>query len=90
MLAADVFDAFKEAGLDNESEQAVIGKRLVVSVLSHFRSMFCSLLYILENLTVTFEPRHEKTCFAICKQQICRSACVSAQSDQCLCCSLLG
>lgn len=27
MLAADVFDAFKEAGLDNESEQAVIGKR---------------------------------------------------------------
>ena len=27
MLAADVFDAFKEAGLENESEQAVIGKR---------------------------------------------------------------
>ena len=27
MLAADVFDAFKEAGLDNETEQAVIGKR---------------------------------------------------------------
>lgn len=35
MLAADVFDAFKEAGLDNEKEQAVIGKR--------FRDTFLSL-----------------------------------------------
>ena len=30
-----------------------------------------------------------KTCFAICEQQRCRSACTSAQSDQLLCCSLL-
>ena len=27
---------------------------------------------------------------AICEQQMCRSACASMQSDQCLCCSLLG
>ena len=29
-----------------------------------------------------------KPVFAICKQQRHRSACTSAQSDQCLCCSL--
>ena len=30
-----------------------------------------------------------KSVFVTCEQQRCRSACVSAQSDQCLCCSLL-
>ena len=38
---------------------------------------------------LTFEPRHEKTCFAICEQQRCRSACISTQSDQHLYYSLL-
>ena len=33
---------------------------------------------------VSFEPRHEKTCFAICEQQRCRSVCASAQSYQLL------
>ena len=37
---------------------------------------------------VVIEPRHEKTCYVICEQQRCRSACASAQSDQRLCCSL--
>ena len=32
-----------------------------------------------------FEPRHEKTCFAICEQQRRRSDCASALSDQRLC-----
>ena len=37
-----------------------------------------------------FQPiRDAKMCHAICEQQRCRSACVSAQSDQHLCCSLL-
>ena len=40
------------------------------------------------NSCVYFEPRHEKTCFAIYEQQRLRSACASAQSDQRLCCSL--
>ena len=31
-----------------------------------------------------------KSVYAICKQQRRRSACASAQSDQCLCCSLHG
>ena len=31
-----------------------------------------------------------KSVYAICEQQRRRSACVSVQSDQCLCCSLLG
>ena len=35
-----------------------------------------------------FEPRHEKTCYAIGEQQRRRSACPSAQSDQRLCCLL--
>ena len=36
------------------------------------------------------EPGHEKTwSYVICEQQRPRSACASAQSDQCLCCSLL-
>ena len=30
----------------------------------------------------------ENVSYAICEQQRCRSACASAQSDQCLCCSL--
>ena len=30
MIAADVFKAFKEAGLENPEKQAVIGKRLVL------------------------------------------------------------
>ena len=38
---------------------------------------------------LTNEPRHEKTCFAICEKQRCRSASASTQSDQHLCCSLL-
>ena len=29
-----------------------------------------------------YEPRHEKTCFAICEQQRRRSACASSQSNQ--------
>lgn len=33
MLAADVFDEFKEAGLDNEEEQAKIGKRYLDTFL---------------------------------------------------------
>ena len=40
------------------------------------------------NELITCEPRHEKTCFAICKQQRRRSACAATQSDQRLCCSL--
>ena len=28
-----------------------------------------------------YEPRHEKTCYAICEQQRRRSACASVQSD---------
>ena len=35
-----------------------------------------------------YEPHREKTCFDICEQQRCRSACASAQSDQHLCFSL--
>ena len=31
-----------------------------------------------------------KPVYAICEQQRRRSACASAQSDQCLCCSLPG
>ena len=31
----------------------------------------------------------EDVSYVICEQQRCRSACASAQSDQCLCCSLL-
>ena len=31
-----------------------------------------------------------KHVFAICEQQRCRSACASAQSDQCICCMLPG
>ena len=33
---------------------------------------------------------HTKMSFSISEQQRCRSACASAQSDQHLCCSLLG
>ena len=36
-------------------------------------------------MLVVFEPYQEKTCFDICEQQRRRSACASAQSDQCLC-----
>ena len=36
------------------------------------------------------EPLREKTCFTICEQQRRRSICVSAQSDQRLCCSRLS
>ena len=36
-----------------------------------------------------YGPHHEKTCYAICKQQKRRSACASPQSDQGLCYSLL-
>ena len=32
MLAADVFDEFKEAGLDNDEEHAKIGKRLAFDI----------------------------------------------------------
>ena len=35
-----------------------------------------------------YESHPEKTCFAICEQQRCRSACASTQSDQRLCYSL--
>ena len=35
---------------------------------------------------LSYEPHHEKTCYAICEQQRCRSACASAQSGQHLCC----
>ena len=38
--------------------------------------------------SVWYEPRHEKSCYATCEQQRRRSACVSAQSDQRLYCSL--
>ena len=41
-------------------------------------------------VTLLNELRHEKTCFAICEQQMRRSACASAQSDRRLCCSLPG
>ena len=40
------------------------------------------------NFQKLIEPSHEKTCLCICKQQRCRSACTSAQSDQHLYCSL--
>ena len=43
-----------------------------------------------EHEHVTYEPRHEKPCFALCEQQRRRSACASAQPDQRLCCSLPG
>ena len=36
-----------------------------------------------------YEPHHEKSCFAICEQQMRRSACASVQSDQHLCYLLL-
>ena len=38
---------------------------------------------------ILYGPGRAKT-YAICEQQRCRSACASAQSDQGLCCSLLG
>ena len=50
---------------------------------------FLWLTLIVKNMNLfTNEPRHEKTCFAIWEQQMRRSACASAQSDQRLCYSL--
>ena len=47
---------------------------------------------ILEYGVILAEILHEKTCFAICEQQIlrCKHVCKSAQSDQHHLCSLLG
>ena len=53
--------------------------RLHISTVSTESSLFAHIIY---------EPRHKKTCFALCEQQRRRSACASTQSDQHLCCSL--
>ena len=47
---------------------------------TYFFRNYCNLWY---------KPRHDKTCFAICKKERRKSACASAQSDQRLYCSLL-
>ena len=48
------------------------------AVIFFFLSMYnCKLSHVMR-----------KPVYAICEQQRCRSACASAQSDQCLCCSL--
>ena len=50
----------------------------------------CTVILFVLSWGGSYEPRHEKTCFALCEQQRRRSACASAQSDQHLCCSLPG
>ena len=61
----------------HSKEFITLGLKIVMIAFAEFPSTTC-------------EPRHEKTCYAICEQQRRRSACASAQSDQRLCCSLLG
>ena len=51
---------------------------------------FLFFVFLLFFFFVSFGPRREKTCFAICEQQRRRSACACAQSDQHLCFSLPG
>ena len=51
--------------------------------------MFCGHMLNVWFISASYEPRHEKTRFAIREQQRRRSGCASAQSDQRLCYSLL-
>ena len=55
--------------------------------------MFVSNSLVGETALKEFLDKWARSCknvsYAICKQQRCRSACASAQSDQHLCCSLL-
>ena len=55
---------------------------LIVSVPDHCLSFYFVL--------IIWDRSSENVSYDICEQQRRRSACASAQSDQRLCCSLLG